>query len=67
MYRLDARRVVDMGHRGDLRTRHVELFDAEEALLLFRHCDTARRLHSGDEQHVGTVLVDLEPVRHVLS
>ena len=56
-----------MRHRGNVRALHVKLIDAEEVLLVRRHGATAAIDHVGDEQHIGTVVIELKPVRHVFA
>ena len=58
---LDARRVVDVGDRRDVGARHVELVDAEQALLLVASSAMRRaRAHRRHQQHVRAVAVELE-------
>ena len=56
-----------MRHRRDARARHVELVDPEQLLLLARHFAAMALADRGDHEHVGTVDIDVEPVRHVLA
>ena len=52
---LDARRIIDVGHGGNVRASHIELFDTEERLLLGRHPALSALHHVGDQQHVWAV------------
>src|SRR5579859_1125948 len=52
VHRLHARRVIDVRHRRDGGTRHVQPFNPEELLLLLAHGDAVLALNIGDEQHV---------------
>ena len=61
---LDARRVVDVRNRRNIRARHVELVDSPQPPLLVAHRDLALPLHGGDEQHVRGVAGELEVVVH---
>src|SRR5688572_22678305 len=56
-----------MGHSGNRGTRHVQLIDAEAQMLVLRHLPTVPRLYWGDEQHVCAVLIEIEPLAHVLA
>ena len=52
---------------GIVGARHVQLLDAEEALLLGRHGDALRLAHRRDQQHVGRVDVELEVLARACS
>ena len=67
MHGLDARRIIDMRHGGNVGARHLELLDAEEALLLLAHAAPAALDHVGHHHHVGTFALQLEPLRHLLA
>tara|TARA_B100000315_G_scaffold241890_1_gene263214 strand:+ start:5488 stop:5829 length:342 start_codon:yes stop_codon:yes gene_type:complete len=56
-----------VGHGGDLRTRDVQLLDAPEVLLVGAHRAPPVGRDARDEQHVGRVDAQLEPVGHVLA
>ena len=58
---LDARRIVDVGHGGIFGARHIELFDAEQRLFRGGHRPLAALHDIGHEQHVRTVVVEIEP------
>ena len=64
---LHARGVIDMRDGRDIGARDVELVDAEQRLLLVGHRAAALAPHVRDQQHVGRVRVELEPVGDVLA
>ena len=66
VHRLDAGRVIHVRHRRNRRSDHVELVDSEQVLLFLRHGNTMFVTQPGDEQHVRTVRVEIEPGRDVL-
>ncbi len=67
MHGLHARRIVDMGDGRNVGARDVELVDAEQRLFLAVIARRRSALHVGDQQHVGRVAVELEPVGDVLA
>ncbi len=67
MHGLHPCRIVDVRDGRNVGARHVELVDAEELLLLVGHAPTALLLHVGNEQHIGRIGIELEPVGHVLT
>src|SRR5215471_5739312 len=64
---LQARGVVHVRHRGDVRSRYVQLVDAEERLLVQAHAPTSVLRHLGDHEHVRAVVGELEPLSDVFS
>src|SRR5246500_4691761 len=67
MHRLHAGGIIDVRNRRDAGTRHVELVDPEQPLLLARHFAAMALVDRSDHEHVGTVHIDVEPLRDVLA
>ena len=63
---LNAGRIVDVGDGWDLRTRHVQLLDAEQSFLLAGHGNPLAFGHRSHQEHVRTFPVDLKILRHFL-
>jgi hypothetical protein len=64
---LDACGVVHMRNGRHRRPGNVQLLDAPQRRRRVGYRQTPRRLHVGDKQHVGAVVVQREPVRDVLA
>src|SRR5262245_50108417 len=64
---LNTRRVVHVRHGGDRRVRNVELVDPEEGMLGRRHLTPMLLGHVSHEQHVRTVVIEVEPLVDVLT
>ena len=64
---LDTRRVINVGHGRNFRTRHVELVDAEQRLFFRRHRAPSPFCNIGHQQHVRAVGVELEPIGDVFA
>ena len=56
-----------MGYGGNVRARHIQLLDAEKFLLGLAHLASALCHHIGNQQHVGAVAVQFEPVGNVFA
>src|ERR1019366_9559600 len=63
---LDTRRVIDVRRGRNVRTRNVQLVDAEQRLLLGGHCPAPALDHPRRDEHVRAVAVQLEPVGNIL-
>src|SRR5262249_14751214 len=67
MHRLHAGGIIDVRNRRDARARHVELVDPEQLLLLAGHFAAMALADRSDHEHVGTIDIDVEPVRDALA
>jgi hypothetical protein len=56
-----------VGDRGDIGAGNVELSDAEQGLFRRGQLAAAALGNAGDQQHVGTVDVHLEPLGQVVA
>src|SRR5262245_290174 len=59
--------IVDVSDGGNFGAYYVELVDAEELLLLVGHAPAALTFDVGNQEHVGRIGVELEPVGNVLA
>src|SRR5215469_14980311 len=64
---LYSRGIVDVSNGRDLRTGHVEFFNAKQLLFFHSHRAPSVLSDIGDDQHIGTVAIKLEPIRGVLT
>src|SRR5262249_12209237 len=67
MHGLNSRRVVDVRDGRNPRSRHVELLDPEQTLLLGRHRDAVLFRDRRDQEHIRRISVKVEPLRDVLA
>src|SRR4051794_15038023 len=63
--RLHARRIIHVCNGRNIGAWYVQLVNPEQRRFLTGHASSALRDDVSGEEHVGTVTVHLEPVRHV--
>src|SRR5437016_3588409 len=64
---LDARGIIDMSDGRDIRSPHIQLIYSPKCLFFGGHFAAMAFGNIGHQHHVGTVLVQLEPLGDSLS
>src|SRR5205807_4661610 len=64
---LDARRIIDMSDGLDIRSLHIQFIYSPKFLFIGGHFAAMALGNIGDQHHVGTVLVQIEPFSYLLS
>src|SRR5580704_1656874 len=67
MHGLDPSRIVDVGNRGNIRARYFQLVEPGERLVVTVQLMTMGASDIGNNEHVGTGTIELEPFACVLG
>ena len=65
MHGLQPGGIIHMRYGWNYRARYIELVDAKQLILLFRHLLAVHIKDVCNHQHIGAVTLEIEPLRDI--
>src|SRR5213593_1077146 len=54
-----------MSHRRDIRPRYIQFVDSPKLFFFGRHLPAMLARDISDQEHIGAIVIQLEPIGHV--